>query len=101
MPVVSRHACFPGLRTWPILLLGLLPALPVAADETPRPRITTHHEADRLIREYRIDHRLYAIEVVDEDTAVTLIDRDGDGNFQRAAGVEGTPPVPDWVRHDE
>ncbi|OHV07835.1 hypothetical protein BH688_15530 [Kushneria phosphatilytica] len=85
-------------RPWSILLLCLLPALPAAAaDRAPQPQVTTQHDQGRTIREYRIDHQLYALEIISDGKTLILIDHDGDGNFQRTDTREGPPPIPPWV----
>ncbi|WP_148252640.1 DUF2782 domain-containing protein [Aidingimonas lacisalsi] len=64
------------------------------------PDITERQEDDRVIREYRYQGQLYAIEVrPDEGTAYTLIDHDGDGDFEREAS--GQPGIPDWLQDED
>lgn len=60
------------------------------------PDITIRQEADRTIREYRINGELYAIEIRPASgPAYYLVDQDGDGNFVRQEGDRIA--VPQWV----
>nr|WP_298249987.1 DUF2782 domain-containing protein [uncultured Halomonas sp.] len=85
----------------PLLLaagLSLAVALPALAqsDSEPTPDITTRQEADRTLREYRIDGELYAIEIrPSSGSSYYLVDHDGNGNFERQQGERIA--VPDWV----
>ncbi|WP_275286802.1 DUF2782 domain-containing protein [Halomonas elongata] len=91
-------------RPFAALLVGgslLLAGLPASAQSggSPEPEITTRQEADRSIREYRLNGELYAIEVrPSSGPSYYLLDRNGDGNFERQDG--GDIIVPDWVRQD-
>lgn len=62
------------------------------------PDITVRQEDDRVIREYRVNGELYAIEVVPKvGKPYYLVDSDGDGNFERS-NIEGQRiKVPQWV----
>ncbi|MFP4138237.1 MAG: DUF2782 domain-containing protein [Halomonas sp.] len=83
-----------------LLALGLMlaaasPAL-AQSDEDLEPDITTRQEEGRTVREYRINGELYAIEIrPSSGPSYSLVDRDGDGNFERHEGDR--IPVPDWV----
>lgn len=91
-------------RPFAVLLLGgglLLAGSPALAQSvgSPDPEITTRQEENRTIREYRLNGRLYAIEIRPASgPAYHLIDQDGDGNFERQAG--DTIRIPEWVRQD-
>ena len=89
-------------RHWPTLLslvLGLAltgPALAQSGAEV-EPQITVRQEAQRTLREYRANGELYAIEVRPADGArYYLVDRNGDGNFDRQQ--DEPQAVPDWVQ---
>lgn len=74
---------------------------PPPADEevAPRPRVTITQQGDEVIKEYRINGRLYMVEV---DPAkgypYYLVDTDGDGRLE-THHVELTEDllVPNWV----
>ncbi|MBD3895521.1 DUF2782 domain-containing protein [Halomonas sp. ML-15] len=75
------------------LLLGSLMGHAQAA---PEPQITERQEADRTLREFRVNGQLYAIEIRTRDgDRYHLLDRRGDGNFSRVSG--DVVEVPDWV----
>lgn len=77
------------------LLLGLaVPSLPALAAE---PDVTVRQEAQRTVKEYRLNGQLYAIEIRPrQGAAYVLLDRNGNGNFERVSA--GKVPVPDWVK---
>ncbi len=85
-----------------LLVLGLAlaatgPAL-AQSDDDLEPDITIRQEEDRTIREYRVNGELYAIEIrPSSGPAYYLVDRDGDGNFERQDGDRIA--VPEWVLH--
>ncbi|SHL19614.1 DUF2782 domain-containing protein [Halomonas caseinilytica] len=96
--MLSLFRPFAALLVGGGLLLAGLPALAQSGD-SPDPEITTRQEADRTIREYRVDGVLYAIEIQPASgPSYYLVDRDGDGNFERQEGNDIT--VPEWVRQD-
>lgn len=71
------------------------PALAQSAADL-EPDITIREEQDRTIREYRVNGELYAIEIRPASgPAYYLVDRDGDGNFERQDGDRIT--VPEWI----
>lgn len=75
------------------LLLGSLAG---HAQSSPEPQVTERQEADRTLREFRINGQLYAIEIRTRDgDRYHLLDRRGDGNFSRVSG--DAVEVPDWV----
>lgn len=78
------------------LMLGAaLLSAPVLAAE---PDVTVRQEGQRTVKEYRMDGHLYAIEVQpDHGKAYVLLDRNGNGNFERVSASK--VPVPDWVKH--
>ncbi|MHB0776104.1 DUF2782 domain-containing protein [Halomonas sp. WWR20] len=92
------------LRTAPALALGLLTlfATPLVSaqqqeGEGPAPDVTIRQEDDRTVKEYRINGQLYAIEIVPAaGPSYYLIDRDGNGNFERADDANRVVP-PSWV----
>jgi len=66
------------------------------APEDLEPDITIRQEAERTIREYRINGELYAIEIRPAaGPAYYLVDHDGDGDFARQEGDRIA--VPQWV----
>ncbi|APX94496.1 hypothetical protein BWR19_17005 [Halomonas sp. 1513] len=74
----------------------LLASLASHAQSSPEPQITERQEADRTLREFRINGQLYAIEIRTRDgDRYHLLDRRGDGNFSRVSG--DAIEVPDWV----
>uniref|UniRef100_UPI003F9028D0 DUF2782 domain-containing protein n=1 Tax=Halomonas sp. TaxID=1486246 RepID=UPI003F9028D0 len=77
------------------LVLGVaLLSVPVLAAE---PDVTVRQESQRTVKEYRLDGHLFAIEVQPENgKAYVLLDRNGNGNFERVS--PGKVPVPDWVK---
>lgn len=77
------------------LLLGLsVPGLQALAAE---PDVTVRQESQRTVKEYRLNGQLYAIEIrPQQGAAYVLLDRNGNGNFERAPA--GKVPVPDWVK---
>ncbi|MDN3521226.1 DUF2782 domain-containing protein [Halomonas ramblicola] len=83
-----------------LLVLGLAlvatgPALAQSEDDL-EPDITIRQEEDRTIREYRVNGELYAIEIrPSRGPSYYLVDRDGDGNFERQDGDRIA--VPEWV----
>ncbi|HSH47528.1 MAG TPA: DUF2782 domain-containing protein [Halomonas sp.] len=77
------------------LMLGatLPPAQALAAE----PEVTVRQESQRTVKEYRLNGRLYAIEIRPrQGAAYVLLDRNGNGNFERVSA--GKVPVPDWVK---
>ncbi|MBB3142378.1 DUF2782 domain-containing protein [Halomonas organivorans] len=89
------------LQPLPALLLGLtlfttgLPALAQSSADV-EPDITIRQEEDRTIREYRVNGELYAIEIQPAvGPSYYLVDRDGDGDFERQNGQRIA--VPEWV----
>lgn len=75
-------------------------AAPVVAQQNVTPQITVRQEDDQTIREYRVNGKLYAIEIKSEDGAsYHLLDRTGDGNFERRQGdrIE----IPDWAQQSQ
>ena len=79
-----------------LLSLALLAAAsPVLAQA--QPDISVRHEANQTLREYRVNGKLYAIKVEPKDgSAYFLVDRNGDGNFERQGG--DNVEIPGWVR---
>lgn len=62
--------------------------------------VTSREENGRITHEYRIDGRLYAIEVIEDGQRHVLIDHNGNGNFARQGSEsEITPPA--WVAQDQ
>ncbi|MGM0704140.1 MAG: DUF2782 domain-containing protein [Pseudomonadota bacterium] len=90
------------IRLWQralFLALGLAlstPALAQSGGGEVEPQVTTRQEADRTVREYRVNDALYAIEVrPSSGSRYYLVDQDGDGNFARQ---EDEPDaIPEWV----
>ncbi|KGE78511.1 DUF2782 domain-containing protein [Halomonas salina] len=73
-------------------------ALPAAAQSSTdvEPDVTIRQEEDRTIREYRVNGELYAIEIRPAaGPSYYLVDRDGDGDFERQNGQRIA--VPEWV----
>lgn len=79
-----------------LLSLSLLAAAsPVLAQA--QPDISVRQEANQTLREYRVNGKLYAIKVEPKDgSAYFLVDRNGDGNFERQGG--DNVEIPGWVR---
>lgn len=77
------------------LMLGAtLMSAPVLADD---PDITVRQESQRTVKEYRLNGYLYAIEIQpDNGQAYVLLDRQGNGNFERLSSDR--IPQPDWVK---
>ncbi|WP_282039996.1 DUF2782 domain-containing protein [Halomonas alimentaria] len=91
-----------ALRSLTALLLAvgltLAAASPALAqsNENLEPDITIRQEEERIIREYRVNGELYAIEIRPAaGPSYYLVDRDGDGNFERQEGDRIA--VPEWV----
>ncbi|MBF8222912.1 DUF2782 domain-containing protein [Halomonas sp. 328] len=85
----------------PLLALGLAALLATflasGSVTAQTPQITERQEAQRTVREYRLNGRLYAIEVRPaQGEHYFLVDRNGDGNFQRQAG--NGSQIPAWVQ---
>ncbi|WP_136249014.1 DUF2782 domain-containing protein [Halomonas borealis] len=77
------------------LFTAALPALAQSSTDV-EPDVTIRQEADRTIREYRVNGALYAIEIQPASgPAYYLVDRDGDGDFERQNGQRIA--VPEWV----
>lgn len=75
------------------LLAGAAPVLA----QSVTPDVSVREEADQTIREYRVNGKLYAIRVEPSNgSAYFLVDRSGNGNFERQQG--DSVPVPDWVK---
>ena len=75
--------------------LTLAPTASALAQST-EPDITVRQEQDRTILEYRLNDRLYAIEIRPAQGAgFFLVDHDGNGNFERQEGNQVA--VPEWV----
>lgn len=90
--MILQRAMFAVLTT---LMLGamLLPAQVLAAE----PNVTVRQEDQRTVKEYRLNGQLYAIEVrPKQGDAYVLLDRNGNGNFERVSA--GQVPAPDWVK---
>ncbi|MBY5940196.1 DUF2782 domain-containing protein [Halomonas sp. DP5N14-9] len=79
-----------------LLSLALLAAAsPVLAQA--QPDISVRQEANQTLREYRVNGKLYAIKVEPKDgSAYFLVDRNGDGNFERQGS--DNVDIPGWVR---
>ncbi|GHE22132.1 DUF2782 domain-containing protein [Halomonas urumqiensis] len=78
-----------------LALVAGTPALAQSAADL-EPDITIREEQDRTIREYRVNGELYAIEIrPSSGPAYYLVDRDGDGNFERQDG--NRIAVPEWI----
>lgn len=91
-----------ALRSLSALLLALGLTLAAASpalaqpNENLEPDITIRQEEERIIREYRVNGELYAIEIrPSAGPSYYLVDRDGDGNFERQEGDRIA--VPEWV----
>lgn len=81
--------------TLAVVSLVLVPTASVLAQPA-EPDITVRQEQDRTIREYRVNGRLYAIEIRPAQGAgFFLVDHDGNGNFERQEGNQVA--VPEWV----
>ncbi|WP_197038371.1 DUF2782 domain-containing protein [Billgrantia saliphila] len=90
---LSRH-----ILTVTLFALGLAMAAPALAQSSAdvEPDITIRQEADRTIREYRVNGQLYAIEIRPRSgPGYFLVDHDGDGNFERQEGDRVA--IPEWV----
>ena len=75
--------------------LTLAPTASALAQST-KTDITVRQEQDRTILEYRLNDRLYAIEIRPAQGAgFFLVDHDGNGNFERQEGNQVA--VPEWV----
>lgn len=84
-----------------MMLTMLASALLVCATPTlaqnPAPEVSVRQEADQTIREYRLNGHLYAIRIEPGNgAAYFLVDRTGNGNFERQQG--DSVPVPGWVK---
>lgn len=77
-------------------LLALATISPVA-QANPQGQITTQQEGDRLVREYRLEGRLYAIEIIENGQRTVLVDADGNGNFRRQPADTKISP-PSWTQ---
>ncbi|RKD83909.1 MULTISPECIES: DUF2782 domain-containing protein [Kushneria] len=80
----------PVLAASALLALATLSPVALAASQG---QVTTQQQGDRLVHEYRLEGRLYAIEIIEGDQRTVLVDADGDGNFRRQpADTEIRPP---------
>lgn len=86
---------FPIAATAVVLLLSAH----TQANERLPGEVTSREENGRTTHEYRIDGRLYAIEVIEDGQRHVLIDQDGNGNFTRRIG-EGEITPPSWVQKE-
>lgn len=78
-----------------VTLAAASPAL-AQSNENLEPDITIRQEEERIIREYRVNGELYAIEIRPAaGPSYYLVDRDGDGNFERQEGDRIA--APEWV----
>ena len=93
---LNAHRSLPAL----LLVLGLAlaatgPALAQSSADL-EPDITIRQEEDRIIREYRVNGELYAIEIrPSRGPSYYLVDHDGDVNFERQEGDRIA--VPQWI----
>ncbi|REC94749.1 DUF2782 domain-containing protein [Kushneria indalinina] len=63
----------------------------------PEGEVTTQRDGDRVVREYRLEGRLYAIEIIESGERTVLLDTDGDGNFRRLSSEADITP-PSWTQ---
>ncbi|WP_086830704.1 DUF2782 domain-containing protein [Halomonas aestuarii] len=78
-----------------LALVGSAGALAQSSSDL-EPDITIRQEDDRMIREYRVNGELYAIEIrPSAGPSYYLVDHDGDGDFERREGDRIA--VPEWV----
>lgn len=110
MQRLAYAACAGALALLPLALLGQAQAAddqasasssdqqqPSAAQQAAHPDITTRHEDDRTLQEYRVNGKLYAIKVTPKHgPSYYLFDHDGDGNFQRTDDTNRVVP-PSWT----
>ena len=74
------------------------PPPPITEREAPEPDVTTRHEGDLEIQEYRIHGRLYMQRVTPRHgKAYVLVDNRGDGTFTREDSFDPHVRVPQWV----
>ncbi len=74
-------------------LLALFTLSPVALADT-QGDVTTRENGERIVREYRLEGQLYAIEVIEDGQRTVLLDSDGKGNFRRQhADIEIEAPA--------
>lgn len=71
----------------------------VPADEAIEPSITIREEKDRTIREYRVNGRLYMVEIRPaKGKPYYLVDNDGDGELEtRHKELGASFRIPSWV----
>lgn len=81
------------------LILGVVmisAAAPTLAQQQVTPNITVRQEDGQTLREYRVDGKLYAIEIESPDgSSYHLLDTQGDGHFERRQGDRIA--IPNWV----
>ncbi len=70
-----------------------------AKSPTPEPQVTTRHEGDDEIQEYRINGKLYMQKVAPKHgIAYVLVDQKGDGTFSKQDNtLDPHVRVPQWV----
>jgi len=74
-----------------LIASGPLLAQPVSPD------ISVRQEAGQTLREYRVNGKLYAIRIdPDGGGSYFLVDRTGDGNFERSQS--DSVDIPNWVK---
>ncbi|MEE3214657.1 MAG: DUF2782 domain-containing protein [Pseudomonadota bacterium] len=79
-----------------LLALTLLATAAPAVAQV-QPDVSVRQEAGQILSEYRVNGKLYAIKVEPKGgSTYFLVDRNGDGNFQRQ--TSDSVDVPGWVQ---
>ncbi|MCG8324242.1 MAG: DUF2782 domain-containing protein, partial [Thiotrichales bacterium] len=72
---------------------------PMESGEAIEPEVTIIQKEDRVVREYRLNGRLYMVQVFpDVGKPYYLMDQDGDGRLEsRFDDIYNNVSVPQWV----
>ncbi|HEX4333404.1 MAG TPA: DUF2782 domain-containing protein [Usitatibacter sp.] len=71
---------------------------PLSQHDAPEPEVTTRHNGDDVIQEYRIHGKLYMQRVTPKHGhPYVLMDNRGDGTFTREDSFDTHVRVPQWV----
>ncbi|GHC26067.1 hypothetical protein GCM10010082_18920 [Kushneria pakistanensis] len=83
----------PALVLSALLMPGLISSTALAESQG---EVTTREDGERIVREYRLEGQLYAIEVIDKGQRTVLLDTDGKGNFRRQP-ADTEIKAPSWT----
>lgn len=76
----------------------LPPASAPGQNDMPEPQVTIKTEGTESIKEYRVNGRLYMVEIIpSHGYPYYLIDTDGDGKFDTRRNELENPPLNRWI----